>query len=396
MVKATKRPHRISDQTGQAMIELAVFGSMMIVVLGAMVHYAMNADLEQQTTMRAVREAMWSGARAKLDMVPSSENYMHINDSILADPTNPLSIGGTFSAAGNWSTPTRSFRLGEIPETQRELPRTIMKINGQPINCPSADLPSATVSPGFRIQGCTTAGFRLAQNVWGFKRTKDNDGSTIYVNDKDTIQPIDKYDLIYGIGAGKVLGASCTSTNGTNCRATLRLIDPNEGELVSRDQAVYFCRQILDFQTCFDQCLLTKNDPADPDNRDNCTQICSQPMAAPQYCDANNPPTFLQAQFAALFPSNLDQDIGFQAGSSGRVHELDTTMRKVESPASVQNTSQVNRWVEGSLGKAFFFRRKSGGMLGIGIGDRDQVPVPDVINRNVTNAPPVIWDTPND
>jgi len=54
------------------MLELAIFGSMVIMVLGALVSYGMNADLQQRTQMQAIRDAMWSGARSQRNDVPDS------------------------------------------------------------------------------------------------------------------------------------------------------------------------------------------------------------------------------------------------------------------------------------------------------------------------------------
>ncbi len=115
----------------------------------------------------------------------------------------------------------------------------------------------------------------------------------------------------------------------------------------------------------------------------------------PEYCDANNPDSYLNPQFAALFPGNLDQDIGLQAGNSTRIHQLDTTIRKVETPSGTTTTAQVNRWIEANRGNTFIYRDKGGVANSIGVRKPAPVP-PSAANRNITNAPPVIWDNPHD
>lgn len=387
---------RLRSRSGQALIELAIFGSMMIVVMGALINFGMNADLEQQTAMRAARDAMFSGARARLNRVPDSENYIHLQEGFVPDPTNPFALGQAISASGMASSPTRSSRIGVVPRHEDELPRTIYMINGQPINCPSVEringLPQHA-APGMRVQGCTTSGFRDVFNVWGFMEEEGPDGHPVYVNNPETVRPIDKYDLIFGIGNMDALNVVCNAAG--NCRRNLRIIDPNEGEIVSRDQAVYYCRQILDRPACESQCLLSKKDPTDIDVVNKCRNICHQTIATPEYCDAGNGPSYLNTTFAQLFPNALDSDMGFQGGSTTSVSLKDTTLFKQEAAGGTRTIAAIHRWIDGVTGRSFVLRDKDDSMAGIGT--RMSIPVaPSGRDYDSTDKPPVVWATPHD
>ena len=48
----------LAPRRGQAMLELAVFGSLMVLVLGALVSYAMNSDYNQRQMMDSFRRAL--------------------------------------------------------------------------------------------------------------------------------------------------------------------------------------------------------------------------------------------------------------------------------------------------------------------------------------------------
>jgi len=108
---------------GQALLELAIFGSLMIMVLGLLVRYGFNADANQQVMMRAFRRAFNLSAA-----VVGSASVAVIKDSTIPNPNHPFAVGSIFPVSASASV-TRDYRLHETADTPEELPQLVLEIN---------------------------------------------------------------------------------------------------------------------------------------------------------------------------------------------------------------------------------------------------------------------------
>jgi hypothetical protein len=194
-------------RSGQALIETAIFGSVILMILGIMVGYGLNYDYNQSTLMRSFRAAVGMAsapANNKEDCErivkenknkravkacqadcncavylrsPASNricepichavgtgNFALLEDRHVPDPTHPYGLGSTVSSSSSARVVRdHSQHLG--PDTAVDLPRMRMRVAGIPgenseVDCPSAD------DAGQR--GCTTAGYRIFNDVTGF------------------------------------------------------------------------------------------------------------------------------------------------------------------------------------------------------------------------------------
>lgn len=389
---------KLQAASGQALLELAIFGSMMLVVLGAMVSFGMNADRQQRTQIAAIRDGMWAGARSRYDKTafntPIAEQYVHIDDGFVPDPTNPFAIGTRVTSSYSFSNPSRHFKLNLTPDLDNasELPRMVVKINGEPIDCPSAvGAHDAALPEGRKLRGCTTAGFWNVSDIRGFIWEGDGDDRR-FINNPKTISPLDKYDEIFGPASTRVIPHTQSCAGGGDCSAALQIVDNNQGEIVSRESAIQTCRQILNPGACIKECLRSKDYPSTEQAISKCTNICSKSIAVPNYC-ANNPDTYLSSAFEALFADI--RDLGVQPESVTE-RTLATTDIRAEDERRVTNTMRVDRWLEAEF-KVFYFRDKAGNPFAV-MGARGAEPIV-FFNRepgkpgHQTGAT-TIWETP--
>jgi hypothetical protein len=74
---------------GQALIELAVFGSIFLMIVGAMLTYGLRYNFMQQANQLAYRRAM----KIASDEGRGSGSYMLITDKHIPDPVDPFGVG---------------------------------------------------------------------------------------------------------------------------------------------------------------------------------------------------------------------------------------------------------------------------------------------------------------
>ncbi|MBU3934115.1 MAG: pilus assembly protein [Candidatus Omnitrophica bacterium] len=115
-------PWATGCKKGQAILELAVFGSILIMLLGVLVSYGLKYNFQQQVMQEAFRKAL--GVTAV-----RHSTYVLIKDRHIPDPSNPFGIGAVVPAMSSASV-TRDYRLHETADTEDELPRLYLDING--------------------------------------------------------------------------------------------------------------------------------------------------------------------------------------------------------------------------------------------------------------------------
>ena len=122
-----------SRQAGQAAIELAIFGSLILLALGIFVRYGLNANYSQRLKMDA-----YGKARAEMNSEAESTTYIVLRDKPIPNPTNPFGIASRDSVFFSSETVGRLSGVFDTPEYPSEselltdpvLPRLIYDING--------------------------------------------------------------------------------------------------------------------------------------------------------------------------------------------------------------------------------------------------------------------------
>lgn len=115
----------IADKKGQAILELAVFGSILIMLLGVLVNYGLRYNFQQQAMQQAFRRALGIAA----DPNRGSAAYVLIKDRHIPDPAHPFTVG-TFVPVSSSASVTRDYQMHYTADTEEELPVVHIDING--------------------------------------------------------------------------------------------------------------------------------------------------------------------------------------------------------------------------------------------------------------------------
>ena len=113
---------------GQAILEVALFGSIILMLLGITLDYGMRYGFKQRADMLAFRRAL----RASGDPTQSGHgSYMLVQDRHIPNPGNPTgaAIGSVQPFFASHSV-VRDYRMNETPDTQEQLPYTTIRIEG--------------------------------------------------------------------------------------------------------------------------------------------------------------------------------------------------------------------------------------------------------------------------
>lgn len=265
---ACRMPHSARER-GQALLELAVFGSLMIFALGALVKFGLNADFSQQAAMASFRQALNSATEAPLDGKPTSVSHLHMSDRHIPNPANPFAIGSVSPTSAQAPSMTRNYQTQEAGTTVEELPRLTMDLKG-------AKCPGSVLSPAGSNPPCdyTTAGFRTERNV-------HPDSLDRYVEIYNRSAVCDRAEC--GGGDGECVRTEVDEQTGeercVEFAKNLKIIDRCEGEIISLDGCIQQARQIVDSQVCAALCEKAKS----PGSESNCQDVCNQPMNRPWY-----------------------------------------------------------------------------------------------------------------
>lgn len=334
-----------TSERGQALVELAVFGSLLLFLIGYLISNALQLDYRQQRTMEAFRRGLASAAASPpgVPNTPASTSHLLIQDRHIPDPSDPFAIGGVSPITAQASI-TRSYELGaRIPETKFDLPRWAVQIENA-TSCPGTAVGWDNTGNPLTCY-YTTAGLR---------------------NEYDVPQAsLERYRFIYGAtsvcdephcGGGDgacAPGGWVTAENPetgeleTVCVDRLKHVvivdscagDPHApAEIISLDDCIRQAAQIADDAACDAACQRAAASGAT--NLD-CARMCSQPMGVPWYASGagcgGGPCT--APVLADLFGGLVNP--GVQPGAVQTIVERNT-LAKRESPGGVSTTSAVD------------------------------------------------------
>lgn len=229
---------------GQALAELAIFGSAFILILSTVVSYGLRYNYQQKASQEAFRKALG----VVVDPEKGSASYQVYHDTHIPDPGDRFGIGSSMLFRSSASV-TRDYQTHKTADDQASLPRLLMDVQEKSIKCGSGD-------------GCTNAGFREAN--------------------APSIAAVKKYIQIYGNSVTKDNGDSIYDAEDgkINYSGDIRFIDYAAGEIMEYSSAVRQCRQIVDSKACEIECARSKS----TGEGESCITICAPDIAAPWYC----------------------------------------------------------------------------------------------------------------
>ena len=137
---------------GQAVLELAIFGSFLIMLLGILINYGLRYDSQQEVTQQAFRKALASSfaslAQGNVGL-PISTTHVIVTDKYIPDPYNSFAFGSTIPASSSASV-IASYKLDEDADTDEEKDHVYITINNQTSGYLSDDIKNAkqTGKPG--------------------------------------------------------------------------------------------------------------------------------------------------------------------------------------------------------------------------------------------------------
>lgn len=271
---------------GQALLELALFGSILLMLLGVMVSFGLRYNYQQKTMMDAFRRSLNESAVYERG---GQASVTIVSDEHIPNPSNPFATGSVSPFISGASI-TRSYKLHESadPDHEEELPQMTIQIQGKPLSY-------------------KTAGFRVVGNITG---------------------SVDKYKEIYGEGETNVFEWPKNSGNYT-------VIDSCEGQILSYDGCKRQCRMITDVTSCVRECERGR-EPAS--KKPDCNTICSQPMDVPAYCGE------LDNIFAFAIATGRPRVMGLQADTTKEA-SINSRLQKQESAGTITTTDTIG-WSE--------------------------------------------------
>jgi hypothetical protein len=290
-----------AQENAQALLELAVFGTILLMLLGVLLYYGLHYNNSQKFRQRAFRGAMAAAAVAyNPGDTPMSATYVMLRDKHIPDPQDPWGIGFVSTVSASATSPTRTNHLEFSPDTRDDLPRIIISIQGV-TSCPSGTVyghlgpPCQFLAAGFRTENnvredsikryrLVYGGAQGCESVSGTQCTKW--GPLILPDEEQKVEEGEDYcdDVIRVTcpGSSNTCSADCAEDrSGDCCIRMIRYIDSAEGEIVDRDTLIRQCRMIVDRRVCRKECNFGKKEEEEDYD---CTEICAPTMNIPWYC----------------------------------------------------------------------------------------------------------------
>lgn len=295
-----------TSERGQALVELAIFGSLILLVMGLLISYGMNADFAQKASMDSFRRALGIAS----DPNEGAATVVMVNDRHIPSPGNTFGMGSMVPVSGSANV-IRNHHMQDTADTEDELPKVTLNIQGT-------------------ARTFKTAGMRDEAGIAG---SKWDDKAKKYVNNNDAGRKadlIDKYEEIYGRGQVWFTGP-----------ATVKIIDSCDGEIIDYDSCVRQASQIVDPAICAKACERGRG-PGSETGLASCADLCAPVMQEPWYVQggqkSGNAYQFpaLDAMFVGIRSMGLQPD-------SVKHDDRQLTLQKTETTSGV-TTVDTGRW----------------------------------------------------
>ncbi len=351
----------------QALLELAIFGSIIIMLIGILLNYGLRNNFQQRLQQQTYRKALAASQESGQNNKPSSVAYLQVEDKHVVNPSDTWGLGTVYPFQAQASV-TKSGEGYKSPDNVNELP--VLRINIQDRS----------------VGEFTTSGFRVERDVDGDTLEKYNHifGGTAQVCRDGVTCSADSPDNWLKVGDDGV-GKRCAvaeildPNNNLVCPDNnyiynqIRLIDQATGQIIDYDSAVSQCRQIINTGFCKQECEKTKPKDVDnviPDDQEiNCTEVCERVMNPPNqntnsydsnlggawYCAGysalgggavNNTNALQQYDFPVLdrifsFTPLKEKSMGIQPQSTQWVQNQ-SSLRKTEGELGITTQDNVN------------------------------------------------------
>ncbi|MDD5574442.1 MAG: hypothetical protein PHH75_04610 [Candidatus Omnitrophica bacterium] len=296
------------------MLELAVFSTIFLTILTALVAYGLRYSYNQRAQMLAFRRAM----KIASDRNYGAGSYMLIQDRHIPDPADAFGIGSTSPFIAT-SSVIRDPELDAQAADAASLPAMVIDMETTGVN--------GQMEPMARIV-VKNAGFRRETGV--------------------SEEMMKKYSLIY---------SDIVDEGG----GTVRIIDSCIGEMIDPGSCYSQAVKIVDVDTCYNYCLITVTQ----DDETNCSTICAQAMNPPNQSNNGYDAAVGGAWYAAnwriengryVFPvlNEIFERVGEHAESMGMQQDTvtrstrSTRIRKIETTARTV-TEENAEWEDNSV-----------------------------------------------
>lgn len=314
----------IQDKKGQAILELAVFGAILMMLLGVLLSYGLRYNYQQLSLQRSFRQALGTSAYSTKNYRPVSVSHMLVENRHIPDPTHPFAIG-TVTPISSSASITRTARMHETPDRESELGVSTYHIDGRNYTFKLAEFRIETDMMAPRIDR-----YLLVYNA--VQAYNESVGGWVYWEDgtKECMEygPPDPWD---------------GSENCTLYRyQRVRYIDDCAGEIMTYENALRQCRKILDTDVCLEDC--------ERQGQADCPVTCSQSIEVPWYCGVDYVETdparnvyvfpFLDRMFAFANGPKSDKMMGLQDNVLQQDHSS-ATLRETNNPRRAQSRETV-------------------------------------------------------
>ena len=344
--RLTTHDSRLTTLTAQALAELAIFGSILLMLLGVLVNYGLRYNFQQQVIQQAFRKAI-----AHDPATPESDTNLILKDKYIPDPVNHFGVGSFVPVSASASV-TRSYALDAGAESAGELPKLIMQINGQEQTYRTA---------GFRIEENIDYDLNLIykyQEIYGgtaLDGCKAAEQVCVYSDDgvytcteeasytgngtciKGWISLLDGSAINEDLETLKVMTTGTDTDGNTVTEETpvaikaIRIVDAMAGEIVDYGGALRQCRMITNPAFCKQECEKGKKYGSTKD----CNTICDSSMQAPWYCE--------EGKLDQLFTleSNRYKAMGLQPDFT-KDTTISNSLERDEDQAGITTKEKVN------------------------------------------------------
>ncbi len=246
------------------MVEVAVFGTIFIMIIGALISYGLRFDYNQRAQQQAFRRAL----KIASDRDTGGGSYMLLEDRYIPDPTKPFGIGAStpvMASANIVRTHQMDARAGTSVDPN-DLPTMVMDVQLGWTNDPSQQ-------PAMQRYIFRNAGFRYETTSMSITDTK-----------------LDKYRFIYG----DVLKMSDTQ---------VRIVDACSGNVADYNMCYEQAIMLVDEDYCRSTC---RRNTKDTDV--NCASLCGQVLNPPNQV---NQSAFNAAEGGPWYAANADSSSGY-------------------------------------------------------------------------------------
>jgi hypothetical protein len=324
---------------GQALIEIAIFGAIFLMIIGAMITYGLNYNYNQEAQMRAFRTAM-KIASSKEDgdsttVSRGSGTYTSLQERHIPDPMDPYGAGSVSPVMSSASV-TRDSAMYATAVDDGSLPMTVFDHQVSAVNDQVDSQQLVYRTAGFRCEqiglvvcpavlsggtgGGTTGGRRdigvTSGTTTGSRRgnttTSTSDGrdrpSTMsstwnalmaapipasgFMGGAITKEQEDNLYMKYGILYGSVVDIGEASAIQRRS-GLLRIVDSCAGEVIDYDSCYEQAVKIVDVAACTESCQRSTTAEID------CNAVCNMKTNPPNQSDTSYNPAVGGAWYAA-------------------------------------------------------------------------------------------------